>query len=132
MSASRGALRIPLPIRSVTRPRKTNGQLVATTTRALPTPANEYPEMTKGLRPIRSLDFPLNNLAKPAAASAQPSISPRARGAAPITPVNKIGSSGYHNSLAASWARETKVKRIRLRVNQIFFIGEDVAMPSDT
>ena len=94
IKASRGALRMPLPMRSVTRPRKTRGQDVATTTNALPTPANVYPEITKGLRPKRSLDFPLINLVNPAAASAHPSIRPRANGAAPITPVSKIGSSG--------------------------------------
>ena len=41
INASRGALRIPLPIRSVTRPRKTNGQEEAVTTKALPKPAKE-------------------------------------------------------------------------------------------
>jgi hypothetical protein len=58
--------------------------------------------MTKGLRPIRSLYLPEYNFANPAAASAQPSINPNARGAAPITPVNNIGSKGYNKSLAAS------------------------------
>ena len=33
--------RKPFPIRSVTRPKKTKGQLVATTTMAFPTPAKE-------------------------------------------------------------------------------------------
>ena len=39
INASRGALRMPLPMRSVTRPRNTSGQAVATTTSAFPTPA---------------------------------------------------------------------------------------------
>ncbi|CAB4751630.1 unannotated protein [freshwater metagenome] len=122
IKASRGAPRIPLPIRSVTRPKRTKGQPVATTTNALPTPASEYPEMTNGLLPNRSLAVPLINFVKPAAASAQPSMSPSANGAAPITPVKRIGSKGYKSSLAASWASETKVSRTKLRVNQVFII----------
>ena len=120
ISASRGAPRNPLPMRSVTRPKKTKGQLVAITTRALPTPANEYPAITNGLRPYLSLDLPAISFVNPAAASAHPSIRPSARGAAPITPVKRIGSNGYKSSLAASCVRETRVSTSKFLLSHLF------------
>ena len=93
---------------------------MATTTNAFPTPASEYPAITNGLRPYLSLDLPEISFVKPAAASAHPSIKPSARGAAPITPVSRIGNSGYKSSLAASCVNETKVRSTKFLLSHFF------------
>ena len=49
---------MPLPMRSVTRPKKTKGHVVASTTNNLPMPAIVYPAVTNGLRPTVSLNLP--------------------------------------------------------------------------
>jgi hypothetical protein len=86
MSASRGAVRIPLPIRSPSRAARTTGQAVARRYRAFAATLVEYPVRTSVLRrPSRSESQPLPSFRKAEALSVTPSTTPMIVGVAART-----------------------------------------------
>src|SRR5262245_51563035 len=95
ISASRGALRMPLPMRSDTRMNNTSAADCATATSGRTTQARTYPATTNGfLRWTRSDHQPLANFSSDAVDSAAPSMAPMNPAFAPSTVVRNTGRSG--------------------------------------
>ena len=108
-SASRGAPRMPLPMRSTNRAVKTQTAEVASGNSGFDKAASPYPATANGLRrPKRSLRTPENTLVIEAAASATPSISPSATVLAPITDTRNTGNSAWIISEETSAHRLTQ------------------------
>ena len=94
ISASRGAVRIPLPIRSPTRATSTSGQAVATMYSALAATDAPYPVPTSNVRrPIRSDRTPEPSFTNAATLSATPSTIPMTDGVAASTLARKSGTT---------------------------------------
>jgi hypothetical protein len=95
MRASRGELRIPLPIRSEKRTASTCTQAEANPISGLATEERRYPATTSGFFfPTLSDQAPENSFRSEAVASATPSMIPRTAGPAPSVAVRKTGSRG--------------------------------------
>ena len=94
MSESRGAPRIPLPIRSPTRATSTIGHTTATAMASFATAAIPYPSATIGRRARRSAKRPETSRVMAAAPSARPSTSPTTATGAPRMLTRKMASTG--------------------------------------
>ena len=111
IKASRGALRSPLPRRSMRRRHRISGQTKVAAKSGRPTLESAYPPRTK--RPAgtpRSSSAPPSNRSTPAAASAQPSMTPTISALAPRAPVMNAGNRGATISLAESFNNAAKPK----------------------
>src|SRR4030042_326058 len=108
MIASRGASRTPLPTRSITRKKRTNGQVCANAKSGFVRDDIPYPAKTNGFRRfILSDQYPENAFSNDAAVSAAPSTSPTTQALAPRDNRNK-GTTGNTIWLDRSVKRLTK------------------------
>ena len=116
MSASRGAERTPLPIRSRKRTRRTWGQAVARATSGRTTDERPYPATTSGFRRgARSERRPETTFTAAAVASATPSMSPSAAAGAPGSVARRTGRSGKIISDEASVRNDTAPRATTVR-----------------
>ena len=116
ISASRGEVRIPLPIRSVIRtPNSCHGRTIIPQS-GRTTAAKAYPTTTNGLRrPPRSERLPDQSFTRLLAESAAPSMTPRSNLLPPSTEIRNRGRSGKIISLATSFSRLAQPSNLTFR-----------------
>jgi len=119
--ASRAAVRIHFPSRSVLRRKNTAGIEVNNAISGLEIELNRYPTITNGSRlPETSDHFPKYPFDNPTTASAMPSIIPIHSAVNPML-VRKTGITGYSISLEISVNRLTTESVMTTRVRKRYF-----------